>query len=87
MTATALLTLLAPPNTIRVTLATITPDAPFTAVGNDELLTGIHLSSPMRKTQKMSHQEQMKIFNNYRFNIPYFRRFAAVMNALDHERA
>jgi hypothetical protein len=44
----------------RVTLATVTPNAPFAAMGNDDLLAGILFPSPMRKSQKMSYQEQIK---------------------------
>jgi hypothetical protein len=42
-------------NATRVTLATITPIAPLTAVGKDDLLAGILLPSLIRKTQKTSH--------------------------------
>ncbi len=44
-TATALLTRSAPSNAMRDTLATITPDAPLAAVGNDDSLAGIIFSS------------------------------------------
>ncbi len=60
MAVTALLTLLAPLNAMRVTLIKITPDAPLAAMRNDDLLTGILFPSRMRKTPKMSHQEQIQ---------------------------
>jgi hypothetical protein len=55
--ATALLSLSAPPNATRVTLATITPIAPLTTVGNGDLLVGVLILSLLRKMQKMSHQK------------------------------
>ena len=48
--ATALLTLLAPPNVTRVTLTTITPNAPLPAVGNGDFLACVLFPSPMMKT-------------------------------------
>ncbi len=50
-TVTALLTLLAPPNATRVTLASITPIAPFAAMGNGSLAC-VLFHSLIRKTQK-----------------------------------
>jgi hypothetical protein len=41
----------------------ITPIAPLATVGNSNLLAGVLFPSPMRKTQKTSHQEQIKNHN------------------------
>jgi hypothetical protein len=61
---TALLSLLAPPNATRVTLAMITPVTPLATAGNGDLLAGVLIPSPLRKTQKTSHQKQLQNQNN-----------------------
>jgi hypothetical protein len=85
--AIALLTLSAPLNVTRVTFTAITPNAPLAAVGNDDSLADIIFPSPLRKTHKMSHQEQINVFDNSCLNVLYFRQFgqfAVVLNALDN---
>jgi hypothetical protein len=62
--AMALLSLLAPPNAMRVTLATITPIDPLPTVGNGDLLAGVLIPSLLRKTQKTSHQKQLQNQND-----------------------
>ncbi len=64
MTATALLSLLPPPNATRVTLALITLIAPLATVGNDDLLAGVLIPSPLRKIGKTSHQKQLQNQND-----------------------
>ncbi len=82
----ALLTLLAPLNATRVTLATITPDAPLAAVGNNDLLAGILFLSPMRKMQNKSHQEQIKKQNDRKLHSIHNQAHACATTVVAIER-